>query len=968
MRIYLDPNPGKRPDRADGGIRRVLDAQIKYLPDFGIHVTNKIDKADLTAGHVDHVAIAEGKPFVSHCHGLMWSEYFDGDTDREVNVNVVNALAQADAITAPSRWVAHAITRGMLRTPQVIYHGVDIDAWEPDATPGNYVLWNKARADAVSDPRDVMRLAAKMPGVKFISTLGAPSKNATICGVVPYEKHKAMITGASVYLATARETFGIGTLEAMASGVPVAGWNYGGQSEIVVNGETGYLAPFGDYDALAECVNKCFGERARLSVNARADVAKRWQWRDKIEQYANLYKSLVSEWTQPRPRVSVVVPCHNLARYLPDALNSLLRQTMQDWECIIVDDASTDDTKQIAETFAIVDARIQYAKTPENLKLSRALNFGHAQTRGRYVMNLDADNVLPERALEILAGALDKRRDIHIAYGALDTMSDDGTNRKRNEFPYPVFSWHEQLAHLNQLHSSAMMRRSVIEQSAGYRERQWRAEDAELWARVTSFGFRAERVTDEPTLVYRWRTGSKSAIESQQNQDRDGNWCEYFPWATARSGDDGRKVIQSNPRAVANVHLVPFGAQGKRADKLFWDVSHHQDPLISVIIPVGPGHTRYLNDALDSLIGQTMREWEAVVINDTGDDWVAVPGAPYARVIKTTGKLGAGAARNIGIQHARGALVFFLDADDMLEPNALAFMLGRYARGDVGYVYSDALVPESPTRNKIYTAPEYNQRGWQHNGLHTQAILMATDDARRIGFDERMPAWEDWDFVVRCAVNGVCGVRVGEPLLLYRKHLGKRSEVGIAHKPELQKILHERYDDYVKGAKQMAGCGGCGSKKALSAIMRSNVARVQVETLDKPLAAGFVRIKYTGGKIAPVTFYANGHPYQAANTPKWKFLDVPAQDADTLLGMAMFERVRVSPKPVVQVAPVEQTPVPVAPIERIPEPIDQAVSSTKILEKETVVTPVTESQKQNSPATPAVPIHGKRAYKPRGKK
>ena len=260
------------------------------------------------------------------------------------------------------------------------------------------------------------------------------------------------------------------------------------------------------------------------------------------------------------------------------------------------------------------------------------------------------------------------------------------------------------MAHLNQLHSGAMMRRAVIEQSAGYRERQWRAEDSELWCRVTSFGFKAERVTTEPTLVYRWRANSKSMQERKENADIDGNWCEYFPWATARSGAEGQKVIAQNAHAVANSHLVPFGAQGKRADKLFWNVYHRQNPLVSVIIPVGKGHTRYLNDALDSLIGQTMNEWEAIVINDTGDAWASVQGAPYARVFSTSGNCGAGAARNLGLQHARGKLVFFLDADDMLNPNALAKFVHRYARGDAGYVYCDVLVPESHTKNKDHTA------------------------------------------------------------------------------------------------------------------------------------------------------------------------------------------------------------------------------------------------------------------------
>ena len=961
MKIYLDPNPGNRPDRADGGVRRVLDAQIKYLPQFGVKITNRLDQADLTVGHIDHLPVVKGKPFVTHCHGLYWNDYTWGEWARGVNRDVTQALVQAQAITAPSQWVAHAITRGLLRTPRVIYHGVEVEEWDVPTTPGDYVLWNKARADTISNPDDMQRVAKLLHGVQFVSTIGAPTANVKICGVVPYTKMRELVNGAGVYLATARETFGIGTLEALASGVPVAGWDYGGQSEVILDGETGYLAPYGDYNALADCIVKCINERARLSANARADAVARWQWLDKIEQYANLYKHVYRDWTEPRPRVSVIVPCHNLAAYLPHALDSLTRQTMSDFECIIVDDASTDNTAQIAQAYAGIDARFKYIETPENLKLSRTLNYGHAHARGRYVMNLDADNLLPERALEILADALDERRDMHIVYGALDTISDDGTNRKRNPFP-GAFSWYAQMAHLNQLHSSAMMRREVIEQTGGYRERQWRAEDAELWCRASSFGFRIAQVTTEPTLIYRWRKDSKSALEARENADRDGDWCEYFPWRTARTGDEGHKQMQANPHAVANAHLVPFGAQGERRDKIFWDVYHRQEPLVSVVIPVGPGHERYLPDALDSLIGQTLGDWEVVVVNDTGEPWDKIAGAPYATVVQTSGKIGAGFARNVGLAHALAPLVFFLDADDMLKPDALLKFVHRYVQGDVGYVYSDVQLVEQG-QSRTVAAPEYQQAAWLKKGLHSQGVLMATEHARQIRFDEVMIAWEDWDFFARCAIDGICGARIAEPLLIYRKDIGHRSGVGYEHSAELLRELQARYADYTTGAKEMGKCCG-GAKDALDKIKASQAMTARVDTLDAPLKDGYTRMRYTGQFKAPVTFYAHGRPYAAASTPKWMFVDVLNEDVDKIKSTGQFIIVNVpkpvkpidTPLPIQPAAPIE-TPVPVAttaPAQVISADMPEATAPATITN-----TPNETAQVQHADAMPK-PKKGKR--------
>ncbi len=115
----------------------------------------------------------------------------------------------------------------------------------------------------------------------------------------------------------------------------------------------------------------------------------------------------------------------------------------------------------------------------------------------------------------------------------------------------------------------------------------------------------------------------------------------------------------------------------------------------------------------------------------------------------------------------------------------------------------------------------------------------------------------------------------------------------------------------------MAKCGTCGSKKTMDAIMQSRVMQTKVESLEKPLQAGFVRVKYIGARLAPVSYYANGHPYQVANTPKYRFQDVPEKDASVLLSYDCFERVRIVPQveipkpiePVKEVVPIVQEPV-----------------------------------------------------------
>lgn len=922
IRIYVEPNY-RGPDKAHGGIRRVSEALYRHLPEFGIEPVRDRSKADVLIGHGAVFFDQHEKPFVSANHGMYWGEYDWPQWAHDTNARVTESLIRAQAVTVPSYWVRDALTRGMLIEPVVIHHGIDSDDWQHPHTHDGYVLWNKARRDPVSNPEDMQKLAALMPGVQFVTTIGKPAANVKVCGVLPLPKMKPLIQKAGVYLATARETFGIGTLEAMASGVPVAGWRYGGQTEIIREGETGYLADFGDYAALAAAVSRCLAERDRLSANAVADARERWAWPDKIEQYAALYERVYAEWHAPRPLASIIVTCHNLAKFLPDALHSVQDQSVTNWECIIVDDASTDDTVAVAAKFTAQDARFQYQRTPSNLKLSGARNFGFCYTRGKYVLNLDADDMLTPDALALLARALDRDPAVHIAYGRLEVVGEDGTGRRSNEFPRGEFNWQGQMSHLNQLHYAALMRREVWERSGGYRERMWRAEDAEFWCRVTSFGFRAAMVTEEPTIVYRTRHDSKGQMEYRTYPDKDGYWNEGFPWHQAKTGPEGAALIHKNKLALPHMELVPFSAQGKPPEGKYWKPWHRQEPLVSVIIPVGPGHARIALDALDGLIAQTFGSWEAIVVNDSGEPWGYIPGAPYAKIIQTPGRKGAGYARNRGLEAARAPLVFFLDADDLIAPDCLEKMLRAYAEGRAGYIYSDWNAAKADGTIKHDTAQEYDQSAWLRRGQHAITVLMATEHARQLGgFDEGMIGWEDWDFFVKAAVTGICGQRVPFPLLTYRQFSGARREESLRNASDLLRHLRERFAEYTDGRKPMAKCcGGHGAALARIRAAKELNTTVKAEQVSAPVPEGFVRMQFIGPQRGPVTYYANGRAYVGANTDNHRYVNAKAEDIGRLEAMGVWHRVRVQP---IAPAQVEQTPAPAQPA---PQPFVQHLAT-----------------------------------------
>ncbi|MEO7522923.1 MAG: glycosyltransferase family 2 protein [Ferruginibacter sp.] len=94
--------------------------------------------------------------------------------------------------------------------------------------------------------------------------------------------------------------------------------------------------------------------------------------------------------------ISIIIPCYNQGHFLNDAIDSVLKQTYSNWECIIVDDGSSDNTKEIASNFVQLDKRFRYIyKT--NGGLSSARNRGIEKVSGKWIQFLDADDVLEPR-------------------------------------------------------------------------------------------------------------------------------------------------------------------------------------------------------------------------------------------------------------------------------------------------------------------------------------------------------------------------------------------------------------------------------------------------------------------------------------------------------------------------------------------------------------------------------------------
>lgn len=891
MRVHIRPSFAG-PDRGEGGIRRWVEAQHKYLPDCGVEIVGEDQHPDLIVCHAGDL-VRTTLPLVCHNHGLyatasqQWSRW-----EWQMNANVIELIRRADLTTVPSRWVADQVARGMSVPAHVLYAGIEPQDWEPGDN-GGYVLWNKTRVDLVCDPDPLNRLARRVPQQKFISTFADPSlPNVQRTGRLPYHDAKMLTRNAGVYLSTSRETFGIATVEAMAAGVPVLGWRYGGNLDIVQHGQTGYLAEVGNYDDLVHGLELCVKNRAEWGANARAVALERFTWRRAIEECADLYGDILNQRAQ-RIKVSVIITCYKLEEYLGDCLASLQAQSMRDgWEAIVVDDCSPVTEERNCEAlvaeYSAGDPRIKFTRTPHNLYLAGARNHGIAQARGEYVIPLDADDMLHPKALEVLSDFLDREPGASVAYGKFELIEPDG-RRWVSTWPRP-FVWEHQITHKNQLPYASMYRRWVWERTGGYRERCKTAEDADFWCRVTSYGARPVQCTDLPCLIYRNRSDSMSHVEAEPD------WTAWYPWSKDRT-------------------LAPFGCVGTPPNRqASWGVKTHTEPLVSVIIPVGPGHERLVVDALDSIAAQTDDRWEAIVVNDTGEP-LDLAGFPWAKIVTTGGRQGPAIARNMGIAKATAPYLAFLDADDWLMPEFIARTLPIIQK-ERGYVYCDWFQINKDATWERKECPEYDmtalmETGFFHaiTGLYPRAAILETIG----GFDPEAGGWEDWDFAFAMATAGICGTRIAEPLFCYRYWSGQRREQGVAKGKGNAATMRRKWHAYIKdGGRKLMACKGCGRGGGRKSVAASTILTPTEKIQSQAAQGDAVLIEYIGKATTTTTFRgkATGALYRFGSDSGHKIRFVYAADAEQLLARADFRTVNTAEaRQTVEAARAEPLPV-----------------------------------------------------------
>lgn len=217
---------------------------------------------------------------------------------------------------------------------------------------------------------------------------------------------------------------------------------------------------------------------------------------------------------------------YNCEHTLAECINSIINQTFKDWEFIICDDCSTDNTYSVLMDYAKKDSRIVVIRNKQNSKLAQSLNNCLRIAKGEYIARMDADDeALPNRLLKEISFL-----ENHDEYAVVGTCAyiNNGSETSKIRFVPEYPNSNEMLISPTFLHPTIMMRKTVYDNLGGYTvsRRTVRGQDKDLWFRFYASGYKGYNI-QEPLLIYHY------SLEDMKKQSIK---CAFYSVLTALIG------------------------------------------------------------------------------------------------------------------------------------------------------------------------------------------------------------------------------------------------------------------------------------------------------------------------------------------------------------------------------------------------------------------------------------------------
>lgn len=253
------------------------------------------------------------------------------------------------------------------------------------------------------------------------------------------------------------------------------------------------------------------------------------------------------------PTVSVVSTLYNYRHYVVDMIDSVLSQDFTNWELIIVDDGSQDDPYEVIKPYVKSDSRVRYIRLKENGGYSAAKNEGIIKARGKYLVMLDADDMLVPGSIRVRFDALELNPDVWWCHGNANVLragkesnESRGTRlKRRKQFikeGKDLTTWYcSSLIHAQ----TVMLRRDLHKYVGLYDEHLPFSSDTEMWQRIIGLGYIPMHVNEWVCL---YRVHTQQMHRSKDKKRRLAKYKAYRLASTQRRINEG--VNEFNTRLL----------------------------------------------------------------------------------------------------------------------------------------------------------------------------------------------------------------------------------------------------------------------------------------------------------------------------------------------------------------------------------------------------------------------------------
>ncbi len=217
--------------------------------------------------------------------------------------------------------------------------------------------------------------------------------------------------------------------------------------------------------------------------------------------------------SEESPKISVLMPFYNAADYLDASLSSIINQTFADWELILINDASTDNSDSVVQRY-LSDPRIIYFKNEVNRGIVENLNFGLRQARSEIVARMDGDDISDLTRLAKQYDFLANHPSVVAVGTFIQIIDQSGKIIDQRTKPLDFNLMKKNLLTYSPLvHATLMFRKSAVVRVGGYRNQYLYCEDIDLFFRLVYFGY---ELANLPEFLYQYRYHQNSAAHQSR--------------------------------------------------------------------------------------------------------------------------------------------------------------------------------------------------------------------------------------------------------------------------------------------------------------------------------------------------------------------------------------------------------------------------------------------------------------------